>query len=357
MTSSIRQADALTRSCFRELTWGLPGMSRELSRWKRRAAEIPDERIRADAMVTFERKVGHSAGAVIFSTLPRARNWDLLRALVAIQAAFDLLDDLHERHPTAANARLFQALVDAVTPGALPGDYYAHHPWCDDGGYLASLVTTSQECCRALPSFPRVADLLNREAVRASQVLPGNHLPEPGHRTAVLRRWVKAELPDESTWDWFELTAAASGQLTIFALLAMAAEPDVCAEEIEMTHGAYWPSVPLVATMLDSYVDQTIDAELGGHRYLSYYGGHEPLVERLCDLIDQAGRGLHALPGGHRHVVIFNCMIAFYLANERARAGGLEAGTRQLIEAGGPLTQALVPVLRIWRAAYRQRSA
>lgn len=354
---SWQQLLAVGSSAWRELAWGLPELRRRTGDWRQLAEQIPDEPIRRDALETFERKRGNTAGAGIFATIPRRRSTDLLRALVAFQTIFDFLDDLHERHPTAANARLYDALVDAVTPTQPVKDYYAEHPWRGDGGYLEALVKSSQAHCASLPSFGAVAMLLNREAQRAAAVLAMNHTPDPEERIEVLQQWAARVPSTGGDWRWFELTAAASGQLAMFSLIAMAAEPGIQAEEVERTYRAYWPVVPLLTTMLDSFVDQESDQARGAHRYVAYYGESDAATERLAELIRRAGGELRTLPCGQRHAVIFSCMIGFYLAKESARSPALTEGTRQLIEAGGSLTRTLAPVLRMWRIAYGQQKA
>jgi hypothetical protein len=50
-------------------------------------------------------------------------------------------------------------------------------------------------------------------------------------------------------------------------------------------------------------------------------------------------------------------MIAFYLSKDSARTPAMRANTSALRHAGGPLVAMLLPALRLWRAAYGQRSA
>jgi tetraprenyl-beta-curcumene synthase len=355
---SLLQLKALGFATGRELSWGLVEVRRGEVRWQRLAREIPSEPIRNDAMGALGRKRGNVAGAALFSTLPSNRSRELVRALVAFQALFDFLDDLNERHPVATNGhQLHQALVDAVTPGTPLGDYYAQHPWQDDAGYLAALVEDCRQRCESLPAFAQVQPLLVVEAIKAQNVLSMNHVPEPAERDRALQEWVSREFPAQQEWAWFELAAAASGQLVLFALFALAAERDVDERLVADTHAAYWPLLPLVATMLDSYVDQAEDAGSGDHQYVSHYVDSDHAVRRISELIDRAARGVRSLPNGHRHAVILSCMISFYLSKDSARTAELRSGSSDLVRAGGTLSRTLAPILRIWRAAYAQSSA
>jgi tetraprenyl-beta-curcumene synthase len=355
---SRRQIGAVTAAAVRELAWGLPEAGREERKWRRRAEQIPDDSLRADALQPFSGKRGHMAGATLFATLPTHRSSTLLQTLFTFQTIVDFLDNAHERHPTAANGlSLHLALVDALDPGGPPGDYFAQHPWQDDAGYLTALVEDCRCRCEALPSFSAVRPLLRREADKARKVLPLNHLADPNDRDRALRRWVEAEYPERTEWSWFELTAAASGQLTFFALLALAAKTDLDEREVAETYDAYWPVVPLVTNMLDSFVDQAEDADSGDHRYVAHYPELDRAVDRLAELIERAARKIAGLPDGHRHGVIFSCMVGYYLAKDSARTSAMAPASKRLLHAGGSLPRALMPVLRTWRAAYGQRSA
>jgi tetraprenyl-beta-curcumene synthase len=55
--------------------------------------------------------------------------------------------------------------------------------------------------------------------------------------------------------------------------------------------------------------------------------------------------------------VIVACMVALYLSKDAARAPDVQPGSRRILEAGGSLSRALLPVLRIWRILNSQRSA
>jgi tetraprenyl-beta-curcumene synthase len=353
---SRTQVGALASATMRELAWVLPESTWRAHRWRRRAKRIPDSSIRADAMCTFDSKRGNLAGATLFMTLRERRNADLLQALITQQTLFDFLDDLHERHPTRVNGHsLYTALIDAFIPGGPLPDYYAHHLAADDGGYLKALVEDCRLSCAALPSFGSVQVLLVREARRAQRALTLNHLPNPDDRNRAMRRWAEREFPEREGWHWYELNAAASGQLAIYALMVLASKANLGSDEIEETYAAYWPVVPALTTMLDSFVDQAEDGSNGDHQYVSHYP--EQPVDRLVELIEIAADRLSGLPQAKRHMVILGCMVTFYLAKDSARTTEMDAERRRLLETAGSLPQALAPVLRLWRTAYLQRAA
>jgi tetraprenyl-beta-curcumene synthase len=390
----------LLAAVARELTWSLPTVAREARAWRAVARGIPDAPIRRDALSALAGKRGHTDGAALFTILPRARSRSLLRLLVAYEIAWDFLDSVNEHGAAAGQTngiQLHRALLDALDPGAPIADHYRHHPWRGDGGYLRALVEICRECCGQLPGYERVRRIVLEEAARA-QVLGINHELDPARRDADLRAWAAREFPVDARKlpctgsresataspqlamgatappqlatgadappelpvgaeaTWFELTGAASASLTIHALLALAAEPPEAEDEIERVRRAYFPWISAATTMLDSYVDQQQDAASGDHSYVAHYPSPKLGLLRIRQLVERCLREACALPDGERHTLIAACMAAMYLSKDSARAPEMRASTESLADAGGPLTRLLLPVLRLWRIAYAQRS-
>jgi tetraprenyl-beta-curcumene synthase len=354
-----RQLWVLLCAVSRELTWGLPGVSSELRRWRALALRIPDRSIRADALSSLDRKRGNTHGAALFSVLPSKRSPRLLKLLVTYQVLWDFLDNVSESGASAGQANslcLHRALVEALEDCVQPmSDYYAHHVSRDDGGYLRALVGACRRCCRELPSFEQVRPALLVEARRANiQAL--NHDPSPERRETALQSWVAHEYADRHDASWFELAGAAGAGLAIYALFALAAERRLRGGEIARAYRAYFPWTSALATMLDSFVDQTEDRLNGDHCYVAYYNSAEHATRAISHLVRRCLVETHALENGERHTLIAACMIAMYLSRDSARVPALARQSRQLVSAGGSLTRALVPILRLWRIAYGQRS-
>lgn len=348
---------ALASAATRELVWGMREVAREIAAWRTRAELIPDGPLRDDALHSLERKRTNTEGAALFATLLDGRNGDVLRLLVVYQAIWDFLDSLGERHPTEANGReLHRALIDALEPDRPRADYYRHHPWGDDGGYLAALVESCRQRCRALPAYDRVRPFVVKEAKRA-QVQALNHLFDRAERDSALRRWAETEFENGEEVHWFELTAAASASLVIHPLLALSGKADLTVAEIATTRATYWPWVSLTTTMLDNYVDQAEDAASGNHNYFTHYADSEQGVRQLCTYINRSTSGALALPNGSRHAVVVSAMVAMYLSKDGHDSPSTRCDLRRLADAGGSLVCLLVPILRAWRILYSQRSA
>ncbi len=348
----------LGEAAARELAWGLPAVAHEVRAWRARASAVPVAAIREDALSALARKRGHTDGAALFCILPRAREPSLLRLLVAYEIMWDFLDSVNEHGAGAGQAngrQLHLALIDALDPDAPLSDYYRHHPWHEDGGYLNALVQTCQDACRRLPSYDAVRSLLAQEARRA-QVLAINHELDPTRRETDLREWARADCPAAHEACWYELSGAASASLTVHALLALAAKPRLSNTEITLVHHAYFPWISAATTMLDSYVDQAEDTANGDHSYVAHYPSAELAMRRIGLLLRRSMAAASKLPDSERHILIVACMIAMYLSKDSARAPNMRRGTQKLLVAGGRLPLLLFPILRLWRIAYSQRS-
>lgn len=333
-------------------------VSREVRGWRTRASSIPDETLRADALRSLKSKRASTDGAALFWTLPDGRCPNLLRLLVAFEVMADFLDNVSERGVRAGPAngiQLHVALSEALDPGGPMSVYYQHHPWRGDGGYLPALVGACREHCAQLPHYGHVRSPAIRAATLA-RMLGLNHELDPQLRDTALREWARREARSwEEELAWFESTAAASGWLTVLALLALAAGGEPEEGRVRAICAAYLPWISLVATMLDSYADQAEDAAGAQHSYIAHYPCAEVAVERVGEIVREAARRARALPDGARHTVIVACMVAMYLSKDSSRTPQMRANTRNLAAAGGSLSRLLLPVLRIWRVVYSQR--
>lgn len=358
MLLSARQLRVLIAAVVRELTWSLPAVAREARAWRSLALGIEDAPTRRDALSALADKRGHTDGAALFTILPRTPDPNLLRLLVAYEITWDFLDSINERGAAAGQVngrQLHLALIDALDPDATMADYYRHHPWRGDSGYLRTLVDTCRQCCEGLAGYERVRQMTTEEARRA-QVLGINHELDPHHRDMALHEWAAQAFPVSHDVEWFELSGAASASLTIHALLALAADPPDAGSAVEQVRCAYFPWISAATTMLDSYVDQLQDFASGDHSYVAHYSSPALRVKRIRELIERSLREARALPNGERHTLIVSCMAAMYLSKDSAGTPPLREGTRNLLKAGGALTRLLLPILRLWRIAYAQRS-
>jgi tetraprenyl-beta-curcumene synthase len=291
--------------------------------------------------------------------IPQKRSRRLLRLLTTYQVLWDFLDSLSETWQGLSpedTLHLHLALVDAVNPAGPIRDHYGRLGFPDDGGYVRSLVVACRDHCRALPSFHRVAPVLHREAKRIG-VQAINHAADAAQIPSALQAWVASEYPSTQEVSWFELAAAAGANLAIYALFALAADAGSLIDHVEDTYRAYFPWMGALATMLDGFVDQLDDARHGEHCYVAYYQSPDDATRQISRLVRRCLSETHSLKNGERHTLVAASMVAMYLSRDSARTSSLNTASRQLAQAGGSLTCALLPVLRLWRIANNTRAS
>jgi tetraprenyl-beta-curcumene synthase len=354
---SFGQAWALGVAVAREMVWGLRSVSREVDKWRARAAEIPDATIRRDALEALEHKRSNTEGAALFWIIPKRRCPQLLSLLVAYEIMADFLDSAIERgaHAGMVNGRqLHLALMDAVDVERPISDYYRHHPWRDDGGYLSRLVEECRYGCVTLPSYRCVRPLMMRAAGLA-QVQGINHELDLCLREVVLQAWAAQHCRPENGLGWYETAGAASAWLTVLALMAVAAEPTPRSNYASDVYAAYFPWISLSATLLDSYGDLVEDQANEENSYITRYGSLETAVLRIGEVMRRAALEARLLDNGERHSVIFAAMIAMYLSKDSARTSEMALMSDKLLHSGESLVRLLSPVLRGWRLMYSLR--
>lgn len=344
-----KQLGALCAVAFRELTWTLPNVSNEVARWRRRADRIPDPTLREDALASLRNERLNLEGAALFTSLLPARDRNLLRLAVAYQVALDYLDRISERpapDPIANGRHLHLALTEALDPGAGCSDYYRHHPWRDDGGYLAELVRDCQRRCAVLPAYDRVRPHALRAARRIDvQVL--NHDPDPERRDAALAAFAAREFPHRAREaEWFELAAAASSTVGVHALLALAADPGTTHDDVVAADDAYSFAVCAASTLLDSLVDQRDDAATGNHSYISHYDDPDAAIERVAEIVATSCRQARALNRGTRHALVAGGIVAMYLSKDDAYQPELRRASRRILDEAGSLPRVQLPIMR-----------
>lgn len=355
---SARQLWALAKAVARELVWGLPAVAREVRAWRARALTIPDAPIRGHALTSLAHKRGNIDGAALFWTLPRNRNHTLIALLASYEMICDFLDSINEpqvaSHPDNGR-QLHRSLIEALDVDRPLADHYRRHPCHDDRGYLTSLICACRVRCVALPAYERVREQLKREATRF-EIIAINHDSHTSRREMTHRSWAAREFPSPVEARWFEMTAAATASLTIHALVALSAEPAASNTDLRRAQDAYSPWITLTTTMLDHFVDQAEDEMSGNHSYVAYYPTPAAATQRIHELVNRCLREANTLEHGERHTLIAACMIAMYLSKDSARTPSMRPTTKTLTEAGGSLTRLLVPILRLWRITYDQRS-
>jgi tetraprenyl-beta-curcumene synthase len=333
-----------------------PHINREVRHWQRRAGEIPDPALRRLALITQRSERGNLEGAAAFAILvPRSHRAHVVRAVVAFQATYDYVDTLAEQpsaDPVANGHQLHLALQTALSPDSDHVDYYAHHSDGHDDGYIRNLIDTCRGAVRALPSYGSVAEPALGAARRMAAYQSFNH-EHRGNPHDALARWACSLTPPGTGLRWWETAAAAASSLSVFALIAAAAQPRLSSEETHATQDAYFPWIGALHVLLDSLIDRVADLDAGHHSLVGHYASREEAASRLRTIASRSIQATEMLRGGSQHAVILAAMTSFYLSAPLASTPAAELAARQIGETMGALTTPTMVVFGARRAVAR----
>jgi tetraprenyl-beta-curcumene synthase len=306
------------RLMYRLYRYIFPTVKSELQSWRKRAEQIPDPELRAQALSSIENKSFHCEGGCVYAAASMPHRDSLIRLIVAYQTISDYLDNLCDRSTSlyAENfERLHQSMLDAVslTPPQL--DYYAFNQEKNDGGYLQDLVRTVQEELLKLPHYASIKKAVFQLASLYCQLQIHKHV-DPSLREQRLLNWWENNKPSvPSTLKWNEFAAATGSTIGIFHLFQVASLTDTDAERIQHIANSYFPWICSLHILLDYLIDLEED-ELGGDlNFIAYYSGQEETLSRLKFIVDRAKEGTSLLPDQKFHNMIIDGLLGLYLSD------------------------------------------
>lgn len=318
-------------SLLRFLLVIVPKASRALRAIRARAQLIPDPRIRHEALASIEHKAYHVAGGAFFATfLPPPQAQQFIDIIAPLESLYDFLDNLCDRHPDVphdAYPQLHLALADALA-GQGSHDYYSLGPAGDDGGYLALLVTSTQQAMQAVPNLARLRPFLSEAAAFYTGLQTYKHL-DAAQRIRAMTAWYETTGARFGDLQWWEFAAAAGSQFHVYALLFMAfAQPDF---EPLQTYDAYFPQFCALHVLLDDFIDRAEDAQHGELNFITFYPNSQTVVSGLAALHNVAARAIAALPKPAAHEALLRTFSLFYLAHPKIAAQGFNAEAKRLL--------------------------
>lgn len=327
-----------------------PTIRREIRRLRRNAARIPDATLRTTALAVLDNKWGDLEGAGAFAAfVPTRRRASVARLLVCLQGIYDYADTLAEQpsdDPSADAITLHTALLDALRSGTPLSDYYEHHPYKDDGGYLAGLVQQCQAGVAQLPTYAVVERAAREHAQRIVDYQARiNREPEDEH--AAFASWAASETPVGARLHWWETGAACGSSLALLALLAASADHRLTTGVAASIEAIYWPWAGALHTLLDNLIDRAEDHATRQHNLTDHYSDRQELSERVETLARTTIERSRAVAPHHR--LILTGMIALYLSDEQAWTEHARTASERILAANGTITRPALLLLHARR--------
>lgn len=328
-----------------------PEVKASLGEWEKRAHSCPDENLRREALASIKAKKFHCLGGSFFALYPNVPTREVMDFIVAYQTISDYLDNLVDSlgiYDEEAFQQLHLAMTEALDGEGKCSDYYALYPYSQDGGYLESLVRFCQRSVLSLPAYEVVKTSMLQFARWYSLLQVTKHL-DPALREEKISHWVAKEkdgYPEISQW---EFAAATGSTLEIFALFALAFNPQLSIQDVAEHNRAYFPWIAGLHILLDYLIDREEDRETGQLNFVEYYANNERATERLSLFVLNSRKSAQKLPYSYFHKTLINGLLAMYLSDQKGLSRECLPVTKALLSKGGISVQILYRICRILR--------
>lgn len=313
-----------------------PQVDQELARWRQLGSSCPDQVLAQQALASIDSKRFHAQGGSIYALYPTAPE-GYTRFVVALQTISDYLDNLCDRVGFLEEKgfrQVHQSLLDALDPARSIADYYSHYPHREDGGYLRELVLECRRQLAQLPSYRIVKDDVLKLAELYCDLQTYKHL-DLSIRQQRLEQWAKHHEAKYPQLTWWEFSAATGSTLGIFILGALAADPELTAEEAAKVKEAYFPWICGLHILLDYFIDQEEDMKEKDLNFVSYYLDKEECGERLNLFLVKGLEAAQALNHRCFHYTVIQGLLAMYLSDGKSKTDLTKEVTNRLLHQGG----------------------
>jgi tetraprenyl-beta-curcumene synthase len=319
----------------------LPAVHQELSFWKKRANEIPNDELRKQALASIDHKTFHCEGGGILALLSKNHYKESVRFIVAYQTISDYLDNLCDRSTSLDPedfSALHESMCDALSPNKKGKNYYRKRVDQDDGGYLHELVETCQNVLGQIPEYVSIQKDLLTLCKYYSDLQIHKHVAVH-ERVPRLQNWFETYESNLPPMKWYEFSACSGSTLGIFCLVSYAMRENFKIEEAKKLYNGYFPYIQGLHILLDYFIDQEEDRIGGDLNFCFYYDSHEELFKRLTHFLHEADRYTEHIPHRKFHQLINRGLIGIYLSDDKVKLQPqVNKLAKQLIKQAGPIS-------------------
>lgn len=297
----------------------LPEVNEQLTIWKSKAASIPNDELRTQALASIATKQFHCQGGAVYAAAHLSMRHVLIPLICAFQTISDYLDNLCDRSTSLDPLdfrQLHQSMLDAVDLTQPLNDYYAHREEKDDDGYLIALVRQCQSCIREMPSYVQVADQVKEFVGLYCDLQVYKHIRKDLREDQLYQWWEKHHQKYRQI-DWNEFAAATGSTLGMFMLFLAACDPSLTDKQVISIREAYFPYVCGLHILLDYLIDQEEDLVGGDLNFCTYYDSLDQTVERIAFIVQEARNKILFLEHPRFHRMIIEGLLALYLSDPK----------------------------------------
>ncbi|MDT3426933.1 tetraprenyl-beta-curcumene synthase [Paenibacillus forsythiae] len=328
----------------------LPEVRNCLHLWRKDAEGIPDPELRKQALASLETKQFHCEGGGVYAAGNLPMRHILIPLIVAYQTISDYLDNLCDRSTSLdpEDFRLLhQSMLDAITPGAEPVNYYALRSEQNDGGYLHRLVLTCQNMISRLPGYMSAASEIHDLAELYTDLQVYKHI-RPELREAALKEWWEENRSRAPQLYWNEFAAATGSTLGVFMLFLASCDSRLTKPDVSLIRSGYFPHLCCLHIMLDYLIDQEEDRTGGDLNFCNYYDNTDIMLNRIASIVEWARKDVRNIPETPLHRMVIEGLLALYLSDPKvSEQREVRSVSRRLMKRS-PLTRLFFLVNSRW---------
>lgn len=318
-----------------------PPVHRELLYWKEKAASIPNQELKNQALASIQHKTFHCEGGSILALLALEQREEAIKFIVAYQTISDYLDNLCDRSTSLDPddfAALHESMKDSLTVGTTPKNYYRLRTDQNDGGYLKQLVLTCQKTLSQLTKYDLIKEPLLELCQYYCDLQIHKHV-KVEEREPRLQTWFEKYKQSLPEMGWYEFSACSGSTLGIFCLVSYCFRDDFKAEHAISIREGYFPYIQGLHILLDYFIDQDEDREGGDLNFCFYYDNNEQLLERLMHFLSEADKHTEKLPDQKFHKLINRGLLAVYLSDDKVhQQKDVQKISKTMIKHGGAIS-------------------
>lgn len=328
----------------------LPAVNEQLESLVQLANRIPNQELKTQALASIRDKKFHCQGGGVYAIFNLNATETLLKLIVSLQTISDYLDNLCDRSTSldADDFRLLhQSMLDAVTPTAIPVNYYQLREEQDDGGYLHHLVTTCQQMIKKLPSYELVHKDVTELVGLYCDLQVYKHITKL-EREPKLIEWWASNKEKAPLLKWNEFSAATGSTLGMFNLFMAASHKGLTVETVEQMKRSYFPYVCCLHIMLDYLIDQQEDKIGGDLNFCNYFKSESEMIQRIGWIVEKAREDVTHLPQANVHRLIIEGLLALYLSDPKVSEQSDVKKIRKQLMKNSPLTRLFFLLNSVW---------
>lgn len=290
-------------------------------------------------------------GECIYTLYPKVKLSNMIKIITSFKMIIYFIDNYCNKLTVkneAAFRQLYLALLDAVDPKRSINNYFKY---CPDKKYNESLQIFVEFCrnqLKDLPSYCLVSETIKKYIQYYSDLQIYKHIGEKS-RDELIKTWIGYYINQYQGIYWWEFASSLESLLGVFALFAIAYDPDLTAQEVITLDSVYFPWVCSMHSLLNHYVNAQDHYQVDNLNFTSYYKNLKQCEERLSFFIEKSLIYCSKLKYSDFHSTIIKTFIAIYLSDPRAFFAMYKLSSMNLLTQPTPPTTYYYRVYRFLR--------